>query len=129
MEQRLNGEYVPLETRGEANEKVDRKKRYAQIKQCLLENGALTAKECAVIMMQKGLIPSSERNFTAPRLTEMTQNGMVEPVGKKRCAYTGKTVAVYALVHKEKHSFFVSDRFENMAREDEMMHMPNCGCI
>ena len=97
MEERMIGEYTTLETRGEANETVDRQKRYSQIMECLSECGALTAKECAVIMMQKGYIPTSERNFTAPRLTEMSKNGLVEPVGKKLCAYTGRKVAVYGL--------------------------------
>ena len=97
MEERMIGEYTTLETRGEANETVDRQKRYSQIMECLSECGALTAKECAVIMMQKGYIPTSERNFTAPRLTEMSKSGLVEPVGKKICAYTGKRVAVYGL--------------------------------
>ena len=99
MEYRKAGEVPTLETRGEANDSVDRQKRYKQIKECLKEFGSLglTAKECAVAMMQKGYIPTSERNFTAPRLTEMTQQGIVEPIGKKICTYTGKKVAVYAL--------------------------------
>ena len=46
--------------------------------------------------MDKGYIPTSERNFTAPRLTELSKMGVVEPIGKKMCQYTGKTVAVYA---------------------------------
>jgi hypothetical protein len=97
MELRRAGEYTTLETRGEAHDKVDKRKRYSQILEVLQENGDLTAKECAVIMMQKGYIPTSERNFTAPRLTEMAQNGMVEPIGKRICAYSGKRVAVYAI--------------------------------
>jgi hypothetical protein len=99
MEIRQAGEIPTLETRGEAHEKVDKQKRYSQIIECLKEDGnhGLTAKECAVLMMQKGYIPTSERNFTAPRLTEMSQNGIVEPIGKKLCQYTGHKVAVYAL--------------------------------
>lgn len=102
MEYRNFGEMPTLETRAEAHESVDKKKRYAQIKECLIEAktmhlAGLTAKECAVMMMQKGYIPTSERNFTAPRLTEMAQEGMVEPIGKTICTYTGKKVAVYAL--------------------------------
>ena len=103
METRRYGEIPTLETRAESYEKVDKKKRYAQIIECLNEardalhlNG-LTAKECAVMMMQKGYIPTSERNFTAPRLTEMAQDGIVEPIGKTICTYTGHKVAVYAL--------------------------------
>ena len=98
MEIRRAGEMTTLDTRGEAHESVDKKKRYSQIIECLIESRiGLTAKEIAVIMMQKGYIPTSERNFTAPRLTEMMEQGVVEPIGKTTCQYTGKTVTVYAL--------------------------------
>lgn len=88
-----------METRAEAEATVDKQKRYKQIIECLKEYGdiGLTAKECAVLMMRKGYIPTTERNFTAPRLTELSKTGVVEPIGKKVCSYTGKTVAVYAL--------------------------------
>lgn len=91
------GEIPTLETRAEAHEQVDKRKRYSQIIECLSECAELTAKECAVIMMQKGYIPTSERNFTAPRLTELSDKGVVVQIGKKTCQYTGKKVAVYAL--------------------------------
>jgi hypothetical protein len=94
------GEVPTLETRADAEASVDKQKRYDEIIKCLEKYGALTgltAKECAVAMKIEGYIPTSERNFTAPRLTEMTKKGIVEPIGKKKCAYTGKTVAVYSL--------------------------------
>lgn len=97
MEERMIGEYTTLETRAEAHDSVDKQKRYDQIIECLTQCGNLTAKECAVIMMQKGYIPTSERNFTAPRMTELSKSGVIEPVGKKVCAYTGKKVAAYAM--------------------------------
>ena len=102
MEERMLGEYTTYETRGESHEKVDKQRRYSQIIECLMEadkdsEKGLTAKECAVMMMRKGYIPSSERNYTAPRLTEMSHNGIVEPIGKKVCRWTGKKVAVYDL--------------------------------
>lgn len=54
-----------------------------------------TAKELAVELYIDRLIPTTERNYTAPRLTELERMGLVEVVGKKRCQYTGKTVAIY----------------------------------
>lgn len=90
------GEYTTYDTRSLANESVDRRMRYEQVLECLREK-PMTAKEVAVEMMNKGYIPTSERNFTAPRLTELSQRGLVEPIGKTTCEYTGKTVAVYAL--------------------------------
>lgn len=91
-----NGEVTTLSTRAEAHDSVDKQKRYSQIIECLNVR-PMTAKEIAVMMCDKGYIPNSERNFTAPRLTELSQDGVVEPYGKKRCEYTGKTVAVYRL--------------------------------
>lgn len=102
MEERMPGEYTTYETRTESHEKVDKQKRYSQIIECLLEadkgqERGLTAKECAVMMMQKGYIPTSERNYVSPRLTELGQQGRVEPIGKKICSFTGKKVSVWAL--------------------------------
>ena len=96
MEERRPGELTTYDTRAEANETVDRQKRYSQIIDILRER-PMTAKEVAVMMMRRGYIPTSERNFTAPRLTELSDRGIVEPIGKKRCPYTGKTVAVYQI--------------------------------
>jgi hypothetical protein len=107
MTERRPGEYTPFDTRAEANETVDREKRYNQIISILQQHPKLTAKQIAVIMFRKGYTPTSERNFTAPRLTEMTHKGIVEPVGKTKCRYTGKTVAVYSLCEKQKSMFEV----------------------
>lgn len=95
-----NGVPVTLSNRAEAHESVDKQKRYAQIIECL-EGKQMTAKEIAVEMWKRGYIPNSERNFTAPRLTELSKDGVVEPIGKVKCEYTGKTVAVYRLRKEE----------------------------
>ena len=73
-----------------------------------------TAKEIAVELFDIGAIPSTERNYTAPRLTELEKRGIVKAVGKKKCEYTGKMVAVY-------------ERVDNLADMDEnnMQHIPN----
>ena len=94
---RRYGEDPRKEARAEANEKVDRKMRYRQIIECLSERGPSTAKQVAVWMCLSGLIPTSERNYASPRLTEMCEKGMVEPIGKTDCTYPGKTVTVYGL--------------------------------
>lgn len=72
-----------------------------------------TAKEIAVELFELGIIPSSERNYTAPRLTELEKRGIVKAVGKKKCDYTGKMVAVYEKV----------DNLKNMIAEN-MQHIP-----
>lgn len=95
----MPGEPVTLGTRHDSHESVDKEKRYKQILEIMAEHSEpLTAKEIAVFMFSKGYTPTTERNFSAPRLTEMSQKGMVEPVGKKKCIYTGKMVSVYALM-------------------------------
>lgn len=69
------------------------KKRYEQILDRL--DKPKTAKEIAVELFELGLIPSTERNYTAPRLTELEKMGFVKAIDKKKCQYTGKTVAIY----------------------------------
>ena len=99
MEYRRIGEIPTLDTRTEAHETVDKKKRYKQIIDVLKANPkGLTAKEIACVMYCNRDIPTNERNFTAPRLTELSKMGIVEPIGKKKCSFTGKTVAVYKLL-------------------------------
>ena len=56
-----------------------------------------TAKELAVELFDLGFIPSTERNYTAPRLTELEKMGYVKIVGKTKCEYTEKTVAEYEI--------------------------------
>ena len=91
------GKNVTSETRYGSNETVNKEKRYSQIIEVLSGGKKLSAKEIAVEMHQRGYIPTTERNFTAPRLTELSQKGIVEPVGKQKCQWSKKMVAVYKL--------------------------------
>lgn len=72
-----------------------------------------TAKEIAVELFEIGIIPSTDRNYTAPRLTELEKRGIVQVVNKKKCKYTGKMVAVYGRVNN----------LDNMIAEN-MQHIP-----
>ena len=76
--------------------KPKRKIRYKQILDRLI-TGTKTAKEIAVELFDLELIPSTERNYTAPRLTELEKKGLVKVIDKKKCEYTGKTVAIYEI--------------------------------
>lgn len=99
FEEALPNDIVTFNTRGDSFETVDKEKRYKQIIEILTESGIpMSAKEIAVEMFKKGYTPTSERNFSAPRLTELSGKGVVEPCGKLKCKYTGKTVAVYRLL-------------------------------
>lgn len=54
-----------------------------------------TAKELAVELFDLGFTNTTERNTCAPRLTELEKMGYVKAIDKKKCEYTGKSVAVY----------------------------------
>lgn len=54
-----------------------------------------TAKELAVELFDLGFTNTTERNYTAPRLTELAKMGYVRAIDKRICEYTGKKVAVY----------------------------------
>jgi repressor of nif and glnA expression len=87
------GEFTTLETRHDAHEAVNKNLRYEQILEIL--DHPMTAKEIAVEMYKRGYVGSDDRNHASPRLTEMALKGIVEPVGKRRCVYTGRTVTVW----------------------------------
>lgn len=98
---RYGGEKVTLDNRAASYEAVDKAERYRQIIECLEECPKMTAKQIAVRMWEKGYIPTGERNFSAPRLTELAKKGVVDTVGKMRCQWTGKMVTLYELRTKE----------------------------
>ena len=92
---------ITEETKREAEEKVDKTKRYAQILGILKSFPiGLTAKEMAVEMRRFGFTPTDERNFAAPRLTELAEAGRVVVVGKRLCRWTGRKVAVYTVAEQ-----------------------------
>lgn len=99
IETRRPGEITTYDTKAEANDLVPRELRYKQIIEIFEDQAPrnLTAKEVAILMHNRGFTPNAERNFSAPRLTELSQKGVVEPCGKTKCKYTGKTVTIYRL--------------------------------
>lgn len=106
-EERRPGQAVTLQTRAAAEKTVDKAQRKRQIEDVLKVMYIMTAKEIAVDMQMRGLIPTSDRNFTAPRLTEMVKDGTVEVCGTKRCPYTGRRVSAYKLTrHRFPDSFY-----------------------
>lgn len=98
MEYRKVGEITTYDTRSESHETVDKKKRYKQIIEILTDGKEMTAKEIAVEMHEKGYVPTSERNFSHPRISELLKIGVVDCIGKKKCKYTNKTVSVFKLM-------------------------------
>ena len=64
--------------------------------QILKECGDLTAQEIAGELYRRGITPTDERNFAAPRLTELCFLDLIKAVGKKKCAKTGRKVTVWS---------------------------------
>lgn len=93
---------IPKETRRESYGAAmqDAAARRHIILEILTENGGMTAREVAAELHRRGITPSNERNFAAPRLTELKAAGKIEVTGKKICDYTGRSVAVW-VVKKE----------------------------
>ena len=91
---------IPKETRRESYHAVlptltERQKTVLRI---LKEWGDLTAQEIAAVLQLEGITPTDERNFSAPRLTELADKGLVKAVGKKVCGKTGRKVSVWSAV-------------------------------
>lgn len=95
--------YITHQTRQLSFEDIQDKKekRKKQILSILsIDFREMTAKEVAVEMFELGWTPSNERNYSAPRLTDLAGEDKVKVIGKKKCDYTGKTVAIYKITQK-----------------------------
>lgn len=97
---------ITRETRRESYEALDAATIYRHIIDILggiladgeSETEGMTAREVAEEMHARGVIPYPVRQATAPRLTELAAEGVVEAVDKKLDEQTGRKVAVYRLV-------------------------------
>ena len=108
--------HITQQTRAESYNDIQTKTkvRYEQILDRL--DKPKTAKEIAIELFDLGLIPSSERNYVSPRLTELEQKGIVKAFRKKKCQYTGHTVAVYERVDNLNKT--ISENMEHISRLD-----------
>jgi hypothetical protein len=88
---------VTTETRRESYEAVKpttQKRRAAVLE--VLGDKEMTATEIAEALYARGDTKSAERNYAAPRLTELKAEGKVKTVGKRFCGKTGRNIAVWA---------------------------------
>jgi hypothetical protein len=60
----------------------------------------MTVEEITDELVANGSIKYYDRNFVAPRLTELKQAGVVEVVGKRPSKRTGKNTAVWAAIRR-----------------------------
>lgn len=90
---------ITQETRRESYEEVKKSigYRHQLVLNALRDRPQSTARELALYLWEMGQIPSPERNYTHPRLTELVEEGKVRVVGKRKCPVTGRMVAVYEL--------------------------------
>ena len=90
---------ITTDTRFESLEKLDRNGLYSLILSTLHDNkeNGLTARELAVILYNQGLLRSNERQATAPRLTELVDDGRVVIIGKRFDEISLRNVAVYTI--------------------------------
>lgn len=87
---------ITKETRAESLNELDKTKRYEEIRYALKnEINGLTARELA------NKLGSEERNYVAPRLTELTRKNEVKVISKRYDKKTKRNVAVYALNDKK----------------------------
>lgn len=87
---------ITKETRAESLNELDKTKRYEEIRYALKnEINGLTARELAK------KLGSEERNYVAPRLTELTRKNEVKVISKRYDKKTKRNVAVYALSDKK----------------------------
>lgn len=90
---------ITNETRAESLNELDKTKRYEEIRYALKnEINGLTARELAK------KLGSEERNYVAPRLTELTRKNEVEVISKRYDKKTKRNVAVYALNNKNQYN-------------------------
>lgn len=94
------------ETRHDSHEKVNKEKRYMQIKE-ILGDRVMTAREIAVELFKRGYTTTTDRNCSAPRLTELVDKCEVEIAGKKYDEQTGRNVATYKIIAKQLSLFAV----------------------
>ena len=87
---------ITKETRAESLNELDKTKRYEEIRYALKnEANGLTARELAK------KLGSEERNYVAPRLTELTRKNEIKVISKRYDKKTKRNVAVYALSDKK----------------------------
>ena len=97
---------ITYETRHDSHEKVNKEKRYMQIKD-ILGDRIMTAREVAAELFKRGYTASTDRNNAAPRLTELVDKCEVEIAGKKYDEQTGRNVATYKIIAKQLSLFAV----------------------
>ena len=87
------------ETRRESYEAILPKvKKRASLILDTLGNKEMTASEITEELVSSGMIPYFNRNYVAPRLTELKDMGIVETCGRKKATRSDATEAIWRRV-------------------------------
>lgn len=90
---------ITKETRKDSYEQILSKRTVrANVILELLGDREMTVSEIVKELLDEGVIKYYDRNFVAPRLTELKEAGLVEVVGKRTCIMSGKNVAIWRKV-------------------------------
>lgn len=89
------------ETRREGYESVASKRAdRCDVILAILGNRQMTVSEIVKALLDESTIKYYDRNFVAPRLTELKEAGKVKVVGKRKCIMSGKMIAVWERVEQ-----------------------------
>lgn len=93
--------FITFPIRRESNNRVNKNSWYEEIIN-LVENEIvpLSCKDMAVMLYKKGVASSPTRQEVAPRVTELTDMGILKIYGEKICPYTNRKVSTYVLGDK-----------------------------
>lgn len=89
---------ITLECRNDSFLITEKQKRKMDILWAMnMCNEPVTALEIAKYLYRNGKVDRIDRNYVAPRMTEMCNDGNVEAVGKKYCSDTGRKVTAFRI--------------------------------
>ena len=83
----------------------------------------MTASEITEELVAAGEIPYFNRNYVAPRLTEMKQMGILKTVGRRKATRSDATEAVWARVHTAAADQTAAAPADNPATGPEQMRL------
>jgi hypothetical protein len=99
---------IQQECRRESFEKLNVSKRQRQVINVFIgdwimgDGMGLTAQEVAENLYNMRLVPDVNRNFAAPRITELLDLGILQSCSKRFCAKTGRNITVWGFTNRYK---------------------------
>lgn len=90
---------ITSETRREAyyESREDAETRRKLVYQMLKSGGPMTVDELVAQLIQSGKLRAYDRNYVAPRLTELKQAGLVETIGTKISQRSKRPISVWQI--------------------------------